>query len=189
VSGPHRKKRAPMGQYNVGAPFERIAVDVSGPFPVTLSGNRFILVVGDYFSKWTEAFAIPNQESVTIADTLVREWISRYGVPGELHSDQGRNFESSIFQGVCKALGILKTRTTALHPQSDGMVERMNRTINNYLAKVVADHQRDWDQYLSLFLLAYRSSVHESTGETPNNVIFGRELRLPCDMLFGCHLL
>ena len=140
----------------------------------------------DYFSKWVEAYALPNQEASTVADAVVKEWICRYGVPLELHSDQGRNFESKLFQEVCMVLNIRKTRTTALHPQSDGMVERMNRTINRYLSKVVSDHQRDWDRYLHLFLLAYRSSVHETTGQTPSSIVMGRELRLPCDLKFGC---
>ncbi|POS82770.1 hypothetical protein EPUL_005785, partial [Erysiphe pulchra] len=185
ANGPIRKKRAPMRQYNVGAPFERIAIDVAGPFPVTENGNKFILVVMDYFSKWVEAYALPNQEAVTIADVIVKELVSRFGVPNELHSDQGRNFESALFSRMCQTLGIRKTRTTALHPQSDGMVERMNRTMGKYLAKVVSEHQRDWDQYLHLFLLAYRSSINETTGQTPANVIFGREVRLPCDLQFG----
>ncbi|KAJ8956145.1 hypothetical protein NQ317_019737 [Molorchus minor] len=185
-NGPQRRKKAPMRQYNVGSPFERIAIDVAGPFPESNDGNKYIVVVMDYFSKWVEAYALPNQEASTIADVLVKEWICRFGVPLELHSDQGRNFESILFQKVCQLLNIHKTRTTALHPQSDGMVERMNRTINRHLSKVVSNHQRDWDHFLPLFLLAYRSSVHETTGQTPVSIIMGRELRLPCDLKFGC---
>lgn len=185
-NGPQKKPRAPMRQYNVGSPFERIAIDVAGPFPETDVGNKYIVVVMDYFSKWVEAYALPNQEAATIADALVQNWICRFGVPLELHSDQGRNFESALFQELCRVLNIHKTRTTALHPQSDGMVERMNRTINRHLSKVVSGHQRDWDKCLHLFLFAYRSSIHETTGQTPASIIFGRELRLPCDLKFGC---
>jgi hypothetical protein len=185
-NGPPRRPKAPMRQYNVGSPFERIAIDVAGPFPESDQGNKYIVVVMDYFSKWAEAYALPNQEAATVADVLVKEWICRFGVPLELHSDQGRNFESALFQNVCETLKIHKTRTTALHPQSDGMVERMNKTINRHLAKVVSDHQKDWDQLLHLFLLAYRSSIHESTGQSPASIIMGRELRLPCDLKFGC---
>lgn len=185
-NGPRGGRRAPMRQYNVGSPLERVAIDIAGPFPETEDGNKYILVAMDYFTKWVEAYAIPNQEASTVADVLVKEMFSRFGVPLELHSDQGRNFESSLFQGVCELLGIKKTRTTALHPQSDGMVERMNRTVGKYLTKVVSDHQRDWDKYLHLFTMAYRSSVQESTGETPACIMFGREMRLPCDLEFGC---
>ncbi|KAJ8937832.1 hypothetical protein NQ318_016712 [Aromia moschata] len=122
----------------------------------------------------------------TVADALIKDWICRFGVPLELHTDQGRNFESTLFQNVCRTLNIRKTRTTALHPQSDGMVERINMTINRYLSKVVSDHQRDWDQFLHMFLLAYRSSVHETTEQIPASIVMGRELRLPCDLKFGC---
>src|SRR5436190_5845630 len=184
-NGPHKRRKAPMRQYNVGSPFEWIAVDVAGPFPETEDGNKYIIFVMDYFSKWAEAYALPNQEASTIAEEIIKQWISRFGTPLELHSDQRRNFESNLFQKICQLLDIRKTRTTTLHPQSDGMVERMNRTINKYLSKVVSDHQRDWDNYLHLFLLAYRASVHETTGQSPAKIIFGHELRLPCNLNFG----
>jgi transposase InsO family protein len=174
-----------MRQYNVGAPFERIAMDVVGPFPKSDNGNKYVLVVMDYFSKWPEAYPLPNQETRTIADAVVQNWISRYGVPMEVNTDQGRNFESVVFQELCQLLGINKTRTTPLHPQSDGMVERFNRTFEEYLAKVVDKNQRDWDKHIPLFLMAYRSAMHETTGTTPAKVIFGNDLRLPGDMRFG----
>jgi hypothetical protein len=88
-------------------------------------------------------------------------------------------------QEVLKRLGVGKTRTTPLHPQSDGMVEIYVKTIEEHLRKVVSTHQRDWDERLPIFLLAYRASTHDTTGITPANMVFGRELRLPCDLLFG----
>lgn len=183
--GPKTRSRGKMKEYVVGYPFERIAIDVMGPLPTTRSGNKYILVAIDYFSKWPEAYAIPNQEAKTIAETLINNLISRFGTPLELHSDQGRNFESQLFQQVCELLKIHKTRTTPLHPQSDGMVERFNRTLGDHLAKMVDKKQSNWDEFIQLFLMAYRTSIHDSTGQTPSNVVLGRELRLPSDVLFG----
>ena len=183
--GPPRKPRAPLQQYNVGYPGERVAVDVLGPLPETTAGNRYLLCVMDYFTKWPEAYAIPNQEAQTVADAIVEGYVSRFGVPHELHSDQGRNFESAVFKGLCHRLGIKKTRTTPLHPQSDGMVERFNRTIGNQLAMYAHDNPSEWDRHVPLLLLAYRSAVHEATRETPAKLMLGRELTLPVDFFYG----
>ena len=91
--GPHGQGRAPLQLYLAGAPMERVGVDITGPFPVTASGNRFILVAMDYFTKWPEAYAIPNHEATTVARCLVDGFFTRFGIPNELHSDQGREFE------------------------------------------------------------------------------------------------
>ncbi|GFU65767.1 retrovirus-related Pol polyprotein from transposon 412 [Trichonephila clavipes] len=117
----------------------------------------------DYFTKWPEVYPIPDQEAPTVAEAVVQHWISRYGVPLQLHSDQGRNFVSAVLKGVCELLGIDKTKTTPLHPQTNKTGTR---------------------KFLS-FLLAYRSAVHETTGYSPSQMLFGRDLRLPCDLLFG----
>ncbi|KAJ8348858.1 hypothetical protein SKAU_G00274470 [Synaphobranchus kaupii] len=183
--GPSQRSRAPLQQHLVGAPMERVGVDILGPFPVTDSGNRYILVAMDYFTKWPEAFAIPDQSAATTAERLVEEMFTRFGAPAELHSDQGRNFESQLMAEVCKRLGVTKTRTTPLHPQSDGLVKRFNRTLATQLAILASQHQRDWDRHLPLILWAYRSAVQESSQLTPAALMFGRELRTPVDLVFG----
>ncbi len=183
--GPSRRSHAPLQQYLVGAPMERIGVDILGPFPVTEAGNRFVLVAMDYFTKWPEAYAVPDQSASTTAQRLVDEMFARFGVPDELHSDQGRNFESRLFSEVCQRLGVKKTRTTPLRPQSDGLVERFNRTLATQLAILTSQHQRDWDQHLPLVLWAYRTAVQESSQYTPAALMFGRELRTPVDLVFG----
>ncbi|CAI5671513.1 unnamed protein product [Oreochromis niloticus] len=134
---------------------------------------------------WPEAYAVPDQSAVTTARTLVDEMFTRFGVPEELHSDQGRNFESQVLGEVCRRLGVRKTRTTPLHPQSDGLVERFNRTLATQLAILTSQHQRDWDQHLPLVLWAYRTAVQESSQCTPAALMFGRELRTPVDLVFG----
>ncbi|KAL5004068.1 hypothetical protein ScPMuIL_017524, partial [Solemya velum] len=182
---PLRKAKAPMKQYNVGAPLERIAIDIMGPLPKSRRGCKYLMVVADYFTKWTMAFPIRNQEAVTVAQKLVDEFVSLFGVPLQIHSDQGSNFESQVFREMCKVLGIEKTRTTAMRPQSDGMIERANRTIESILASFVSKHQKDWDEYIPLLMMAYRSSIHESTSVSPNKMMFGREINLPIDLVFG----
>ncbi|XP_014672425.1 PREDICTED: dihydropyrimidine dehydrogenase [NADP(+)]-like [Priapulus caudatus] len=93
-------KMGRLKQSEVGAPFERVAIDIMGPLEETEKGNKVIMVVCDYFTKWMECFALPNQEAYTVADVLVTEYICRYGVPYQIHTDQGPDFESRLFQGV-----------------------------------------------------------------------------------------
>ncbi len=93
---------------------------------------------------------MPNTEASTVAKILVNEVISRFGVPDRIHSDQGRQFESGLFSELCKLLQIDKTRTTPYHPQSDGMVERFNRTLASMLSMFVDDNHSNWDEQIPL---------------------------------------
>ena len=181
--GPQRRQHGPAQLYIVGSPMERVAVDILGPLPISNAGNKYLLVAMDYFTKWPEVFAIPDQEAVTIARALVEGMFCRFGAPMELHSDQGRNFESTVMAEVCRLFGISKTRTTAGYPQSDGMVERFNRTLLNALAAFTESHQKDWDEYVPFVLFAYRTACHESTDVSPCRVMLGRELRGPLELI------
>ena len=179
------QKKASLRQYQVGEPLERIAIDILGPLPISEDGNKYIMIVVDYFTKWAESYAIPNQEASTVANKLVQEFISRFGTVRQIHTDQGRNFESKLFQSVCELLNIEKTHTTAFHPQSDGLVERFNRTLENMLSLYVADNQKDWDQHLQLLMMAYRATPQGSSLCSPNLLMLGREVELPIDLMFG----
>ena len=182
---PPRSNRAPMQQVLAGGPFQRVAMDILGPLPLTDRGNKYILVLGDYFTKWVESFPIPNMEAKTIANMFVGHFVSRFGAPDVLHTDQGRNFESALFKEVCLLLGVHKTRTTPYHPQSDGLVERFNRTLLDLLSIAAREDEQNWDLCIPTVMLAYRTSVQESTGCTPYFLLFGREARLPVDVMFG----
>ena len=124
-----------------------------------------------------------NMEA-TVARLLVHEFICRFGVPENLHTDQGRNFEAEIIKEICKLLDIKKIRTSPYHPQSDGMIERFNRTLLNMLSTAVEKNCNDWDMQLPMLLLAYRTSMQETTGVTPFSVMFSRSARLPIDIEF-----
>ena len=132
---PQQPGRATLVSSCPGYPFERIALDIMGTPPTTESDQKYILVVGDYFMKWAEAFPLPNQEAKTVEEKLVNGVISSFGAPERIHTEQGRNFEAQLFKEMCNLFSIEKMRTTPYHPQSDGMVERMNRTIQDMLAK------------------------------------------------------
>ena len=87
---------------------ERVSIDVLGPLTETHQGNSYILVVGDYWTKWMEAYPIPDQQAETVAEKLVNEFVCRFGTPLELHSDQGRNFESKLIKEICSCVEFRK---------------------------------------------------------------------------------
>ena len=142
-------------------------------------------MICDYFTKLDDAIPIPNQEASTAVESVVTKFICVFGVPLQINTDRGRNFESKRFQEICRLLGLNKTRTTPLHPQSDGLVERANRTLANMLSKFMSEKQKDWDTYLPYLLMAYRSSVHSTTGHPQNKLVFGRDVSLPVDLMLG----
>lgn len=181
---PSKRARARLQQYEVGEPMERVAMDLVGPLPKTIHGNQWILVVGDYKSKWMEAYALPDARATTVAQKFVEEFVCRFGVPRELHTDQGTNFESQVFAEMCSLLGIRKTRTTAYNPKSDGLIERFNKTLINITAMLIEQSKksREWDECLPYATSAYRCTAQESTGESPNMLMLGREVTLPIDL-------
>ena len=183
---PRTRSRAKLQQEIAGHRGQRVAMDILGPLPEIAAGNQSVLVVGDYFSKWIEAYPIPNERAETFARKITEEWIARQGYPETLHSDQGPNFESKVMSEVCNLLGIEKTRTTPLNPKSDGMIESFNRTMIDVVQALLdpRKNQRDWDEVLPYAMMAYGTSVQESTGATPYVMTYGEEIMLPVD-LFG----
>ena len=178
-------KKAPLQPKPTFRRMDRIACDLMGPVLTSEKGNSYVLVVCDYFSKYTEAYAIADMTAQTVADKIATEWVCRYGCPVSIHSDQGRQFESTLFQELCKVLDIHKTRTSRFHPQSDGVVERMNRTIKKMLQAMVDENPEQWDEHLPYAMMAYRATIHESTKCSPNLLLFGDENRQPVDLLYG----
>ena len=156
----------------VGAPLDRLATDILGPFPESTKGNKYILAVTDYFTKWVEVYAIPDQSAITCAEVILDEFIGRYGCPYNIHSDQGRNYESTVFMELCRLLEIQKTQTSPYNPRCNGQVERFNRTLVSMIKSFLKGKQREWDRNLGSLAGAYRATVHESTGMTPNMLMF-----------------
>jgi hypothetical protein len=114
--GSLRHKRAPMQITKAGVAMEHIATNILGELPVTTRGNKYILVVSHYFSKWTECFPMRNMEAETVVRLIMEQMIVRFGVPYSIHSDQGTQYKSRVFKETCKLLGIKKTENHSLSP-------------------------------------------------------------------------
>jgi transposase InsO family protein len=180
----NRKPRAALGDMRVGAPLDRISVDLVGPLPETPRGNRHILVITDHFSKWAEAYPVKDQTALTCADVICKEFITKFGCPLYIHTDQGRCFEAELFQEICKLLEIQKTRTSPRNPKCNGLVERFNKTLIQMIKSFIRGDATEWDLNLQYLTAAYRASVQESTKMTPNLIMLGKETRLPADILY-----
>ena len=132
-----------------------------------------------------ETYPMRVMEAKKVVEILVKEFISRMGVPMIIHSDQGRNFESKLFQQMCGLFGNKKTRTTVFWPSSNGLVERFNRTLNEMLCTTAHENPLIWYRRVYLLKMVYRSTPHESTGLSPNFMVFGKEMYMPVDVMMG----
>ena len=180
VPGPSMK--ASLETETPSEPFDRVGIDIT-EMPTSSRGNRYALVIMDYFSKYVRVYPLKDQVTETVLDALM-DWVYAFGAPKRLHSDQGRQFESHLFQAMCEKMGIRKTRTTPYHPQSDGMVERFNRTLKDMISKYIRADGVDWDQKVQPCTFAYNSSVHAATGHTPFFLLHGFEPRSPLDVAY-----
>jgi len=175
---PHTKRsleRYPIPNY----PFEYCSIDLKGPLPITESGNRYILVFIDWYSRYAEAIALANKEASTVARALVNGCFCRHGFPKFMLTDRGKEFENDLLDEICKLLGIKKLRTTPYHPESNGLIERFNRTLGQLLMAFTQSRAGDWDQYLQLLMFTYRSTIHSATRETPFYALYFRDIAGP----------
>jgi len=127
-----------------GASMNFVTVDVLSGLPVAADSSKYILVVCDYFTKWVEAYALPDQEASTCMRAVYDGFFRRFGYPLQILTDQGRNFESALFKEMCALTGVNKSRTTPFHPQSDGLTERANRTLLQMLRVTCEGDPTGW---------------------------------------------
>ena len=166
----------------IGKPFERIAMDIVGPLPKTTSGHQYILVISDYATRFPEAYPLRRFTAVSVADKLM-DLFSRVGVPNEILTDQGTNFTSELLKELYQMLGIKAITTSPYHPQTDGLVERLNQTLKFMLKKTSRSTRRQWDKMLPLILFAYREIPQETTGFSPFELLYSRDVKGPMDIL------
>lgn len=161
-------------------------MDLSGPWPTSSKGNKYILVVTDHFSKWLEMYPLPDKTARGVAEKL-HLFVSRYGVMGSLHSDRGTEFTADVVSNLCTMLGVKRTLTSGYTPWSNAQVERHNRTIRGMVTTITRDCNKEWDECLPWVMQAYNGTEHASTGRTPFLLFHSRteDPRLPIDMLLG----
>ena len=167
----------------IDIPFKRVAIDIVGPiFPPSDRKNRYILTMVDYATRYPEAVPLKDVTTETVAEALVNMF-SRLGVPEEVLSDQGAQFTSSMMKEVSRLLSIQQLVTSPYHPMANGLCEKFNGTLKQMLKKLCKDNPKDWDRYINPALFAYREAPQESTGYAPFELLYGRTVRGPLQIL------
>ncbi len=177
-----RQQRALLQQELNGAPFDHVVFDVIGPLPITGSGNRFILMMIDYFSKWAEAYVRPNHKAETVADCIVNRWIAHHGISIRIHSDNPPELREHVIIQFKKMKGTLMT---PYRPQLNGLCERMNQTIENIIKCTVKDERNTWNKSLDVVIMDYCATPQTSTVFPPNMLVTGKETNMPVDLIYG----
>jgi Integrase zinc binding domain/Integrase core domain len=175
------KKNNPLHPIETRPPFEKIGIDLIGPLPITSNQNRYIVVAIDYGTKWAEARAIKDAAATTIVPFLYEDIICRHGFPKELISDRGTTFANELIRTLCQNYQIKHHLSAPYHPQTNGLVERLNRTLCESIAKFVQLHKNEWDFYLPSVLFAYRTMQQSATKFTPFYLTYGRQALTPLD--------
>ena len=171
---------APLGQIEEPvAPFAVTSMDITGPYFLTPQGNRYLLTFIYQFSRYVEAYQIPDQTAKSCARIYATEIVTRHGTGSQLITDQCPAFMSAFFQETCKVLGIRRTRTTSYHPMSNGFSDRWHRSVHIGLSHYINATNTNWDTLIPFFLMAYRATPNSVTGYSPFYLLHGREMEIP----------
>jgi hypothetical protein len=163
--------------------FQEFVMDLLGPLPKTRKQNEHILVIAEPMTKWMTAVPLKKATGAKIGEAVKREIIDRYGCPRRIRTDRGSNIMKWASDACKKYLGVQHIVSTAYHPESQGLVERFNRTLQEMLRMYVADDQKDWDEYLPQVVMAYNTAKQESSKYTPFELMYGQLPRLPIETL------
>ena len=179
---PRLQTRSPLESLTSSSPFELLSVDFLKLEKA--SGYEYLLVIVDHFTRYAEVYPTKSKTATTAAKKLYDEFIIRYGYPKRLHSDQGGEFVNKVWSELSSLCDIKRTRTTPYHPQGNGQCERFNRTLVQMLRTLEDAHKRSWYRYAQKLAHAYNCTRNDATGYSPFFLMFGRNPRLPIDLLF-----
>ncbi|XP_059191784.1 uncharacterized protein LOC131973740 [Centropristis striata] len=171
--------KTPVGHIPVPeGPFKHLALDYVDMIK-TVQGKRYMLVIIDRFSRWVEAHPSKDLGAETVVKFLIREVIPRFGIPSEISSDNGAAFVQKVAKGILQQLRIKQRLSAVYHPESNGMVERINGTLKSKINKICASTKLNWVDALPLALMQYRTQTHRSTHLTPHEMLTGRPMPTP----------
>jgi len=169
-----RRNTTPLTLFAATEPLKKLSVDILKPIPASKKGSRFIFVNTDRLGKLTKCVVFRRITAMFVASAIIDAWVSAYGPPDRILSDQGPQFMSNFFIAVMKKLGIEAVRTTAYKSRTNGQVERYNRTMATQLRHYVADDPSRWDELLPVITMAYNNQPHRSTGIAPFDLVIQR---------------
>jgi len=176
-----RHVKAPLEVFKVPhRRFDHINVDIVGPLPVS-HGFSYLFTIVDRFTRWPEAIPMRDICTKTCAQALVSHWISRFGVPSEISSDRGSQFTSELWKALVQLLGVHHSRTTAYHPQANGLVERFHRHLKTALRTRLCGP--NWIDELPWVLLGIRTAPKEDLGTSSAELVYGAPLTVPGDFI------
>ena len=181
---PNSSDHAPLVPIDASSPFELVSMDFLH-LDRCANGFEYALIVCDHFTRFVQIFPTKNKSAKSAADHIFNKYILNYGFPRRIHHDQGGEFNNRLFDRLHKLSGIESSRTTPYHPMGDGQPERFNRTLINMLKCLNENEKGRWKDHVAKLAFAYNATVNKSTGFSPFYLMFGREVRLPIDIMFG----
>lgn len=169
-----------------GKPFDQVGMDLLGPFPLSSSGNRWIIVATDYLTRYAETKALPRGTASEVAQFFIQGIVLRHGAPSHVITDRGKAFTAQLIEDVFKLSCTTHRRTTAYHPQTNGLTERLNKTMTDMLSMYVDVQHKTWDEILPYVTFAYNTATQETTRFTPFYLVYGREAQTMLDAMLPC---
>ena len=184
AKGDYTEPKTQQGTLTASQPLELLCIDFTKADP-SKGGKENILVLTDAFSKFSQAFVTSSQKALIVAKLLVEKWFSFFGIPAQIHSDQGWSFDNEIISHLCKMYGIRQSTTMPYNLHGNAICKRFNRTLFGLMRTLTEEQRPNWPVYVPSLVYAYNSTPHASTGFQPYELMFGRKAPMPCNGWLG----